>query len=187
VILRLRGREVAATAARPLVMGIVNASPDSFSDPAAQRGTDALVRRAHELLDDGADLIDVGGESGRTDRPAISADEEAERVAALVERLAADGALVSIDTWKLGVAEAALAAGAVLVNDVSGLRDARFADACARAGAGLVVVHTRAAPKRKELPPYDDVVADVRRFLAERLALAEAAGVAPDEIGRAHV
>jgi dihydropteroate synthase len=182
VIVRLGGRAIEATPRRPLVMGIVNASPDSFSERGGARGLDAQVRRAHELLEAGAGLIDVGGESGRTDRPPVPAAEEAERVVPLVERLVREGALVSVDTWKLEVAEAALAAGAAMVNDVSGLRDPAIADACARAGAALVVVHTRAEPKTKAFPAYDDVLVDVRAFLAERLALAERRGVARDAL-----
>jgi dihydropteroate synthase len=126
----------------------------------------------------------VGGESARGDRPPVPAAEEAERVVAVVERLTALDAVVSVDTYKPAVAEAAIAAGAVLVNDVSGLRDPELADVCARTGAGLVVMHTRVAPKGTLLDPdaYDDVVADVAAFLRERLALAVDRGVAEEQI-----
>jgi dihydropteroate synthase len=180
--LALRDRVLDLEPGRPLVMGIVNASPESFSDGAAVGGLEDQVRRALALCDEGADLIDVGGESGVTDRPPVSATEEAARVVPLVERLAAEGVVVSVDTWKPEVARAAVAAGAALVNDVSGLRDPGLADACAESGAGLVLMHTRAAPKVKEFPGYDDVTADVLAFLRERIALARERGVGEDRI-----
>jgi dihydropteroate synthase len=162
-------------------MGVVNASPESFSDGARVGSLDDQIRLALELRDEGADLIDVGGESGVTDRPPISADEEAARVVPLIERLTGEGLLLSVDTWKPEVARAAVAAGAALVNDVSGLRDPGIADVCAESGAGLVVMHTRAEPKVKEFPRYDDVVADVLAFLRERIELARSRGVEEDQ------
>ena len=107
---------------------------------------------AERLTAEGAELIDVGGESGRTDRPAVPVDEEIARVVPLVERLAERGLTVSVDTWRAPVARAALAAGAAMVNDVSGLSEPELADACAASGAALVVTHTRAAPKQKAYP-----------------------------------
>jgi dihydropteroate synthase len=159
------------------LMGIVNASPESFSDGAAVGGTDAQLERALELRDDGAGIIDVGGESGVTDRAPISEEEEIARVVPLVERVAAEGVTVSVDTWKAGVARAALAAGASIVNDVSGLRDIEVADACAEAGATLVVTHSGAAPKQKLFPAYEDVAREVVAFLRERVERARARGV----------
>jgi dihydropteroate synthase len=183
---RLRlGERVLELGARPLLMGVVNATPDSFSDAGEHPDLEARVAHAAALLEAGADLIDIGGESARGDRPAVSAQEEASRVTALVARVAGDlGAVVSVDTYKPEVAEAAIAAGAVLVNDVSGLRDVALADVCARTGAGLVVMHTRAAPKATLLHPdaYDDVVADVASFLRERMDVAVARGVDPSQI-----
>jgi dihydropteroate synthase len=170
---------------RPWLMGIVNASPDSFSDAGAYPDLDARVRRARELLDAGADIIDIGGESGITRRPAVAVAEEIERVVPLVERVAGElGALVSVDTYKPAVAEAAIAAGAAIVNDVSGLRDARLAAVCARTGAALVLTHTRAAPKQRLQDPdlYDDVVADVVRFLGERMDVARTHGVRDEQL-----
>jgi dihydropteroate synthase len=166
-------------------MGIVNASPDSFSDAGAYPDLDARVRRARELLDAGADIIDVGGESGITRRPAVAVAEELERVVPLVERIARElGALVSVDTYKPAVAEAAIAAGAALVNDVSGLRDPELAAVCARTGAALVLMHTRAAPKQRlqDAALYDDVVADVIAFLGERMEVARAHGVRDEQL-----
>jgi dihydropteroate synthase len=184
VKLRLRSRAVSLGDGEPepLVMGIVNASPESFSDGVAVGGVDVQLRRALELCSDGADLIDVGGESGVTDRAAVSADEEAARVVPLVERLAGEGVLVSVDTWKAPVARAALDAGAVMINDTSGLIEPDVADACAASGAALVVMHTAAPPKVKAFPGYDDVVADVVEFLRSRIALACSRGVALDQI-----
>jgi dihydropteroate synthase len=176
--LRLRGEVIDRW---PLLMGIVNATPDSFSDAGDHPDLEA---RAVELLEAGADLIDVGGETASGHHPAVSAEEEIARVVPLIERLAARGARVSVDTYKPEVAEAAIAAGAVLVNDVSGLRDPAVAEVCARTGAGLVVMHTRVAPKGTLLDPgaYDDVVADVVAFLRERMALARDAGVAEEQL-----
>jgi dihydropteroate synthase len=184
LFLRLGG-QVIELGRRPLLMGIVNATPDSFSDAGDHPTLEARVERAAELLAAGADLIDVGGESARGDRPAVESAEEIERVAGLIERLAGElGARVSVDTYKPAVAEAAIAAGAVLVNDVSGLRDTALADVCARTGAGLVIMHTRVAPKGTLLDPgrYDDVAADVTGFLHERMTVAIAHGVDPEQL-----
>jgi len=166
-------------------MGILNATPDSFSDAGAPADLDARVAQARALLDAGADVIDVGGESAITNRPAVDVAEETARVVPLIERVAGElGALVSVDTYKPEVAEAAVAAGARIVNDVSGLRDERLADVCARTGAGLVVMHTRAAPKQRLQDPglYADVLADVAGFLRERMAAAVARGVDREQL-----
>jgi len=174
-----------ALGARPWLMGIVNASPDSFSDAGAYPDLDARVSLARELLAAGADVLDVGGESGITLRPAVAVGEEIARVVPLIERLAGElGALVSVDTYKPAVAAAAIAAGAVIVNDVSGLRDPELADVCAATGAALVLMHTRAAPKQRLQDPalYDDVVADVVEFLGERMALARSRGVRHEQL-----
>jgi dihydropteroate synthase len=170
---------------RPWLMGIVNASPDSFSDAGAYPDLDARVARARELLDAGADIIDVGGESGITLRPPVAVQEEIERVVPLVRRLVSElGATVSVDTYKPPVAEAAIAAGAVIVNDVSGLRDPALADVCAQTGAALVLMHTRAAPKQRLQDPglYGDVVADVAGFLADRIEVVRAHGVSDEQL-----
>jgi dihydropteroate synthase len=159
------------------LMGIVNATPDSFSDPQGPKSFLSLVARAHELVDAGASIVDVGGESGRTDREAVPVDEEIARVLPLVERLAQDGVTVSVDTWRAPVARAALAAGAAMINDVSALSDPGVADACAEAGASLVITHTRVPPKVKGFPEYEDVVSDVVELLQERASEAESRGV----------
>jgi dihydropteroate synthase len=177
--MRLRLRDRLLELDRPLLMGIVNASPESFSDGAAIGGLDAQVERALAM---GADIVDVGGESGVTDRPPVPAAEEAERVVPLVERLAAEGVVVSVDTWKAEVARAALDAGAAMINDVSGLLDPGVADACAETGAALVVMHTRARPKEKAFPGYADVMADVLGFLRERMRIALERGVGEEQL-----
>jgi dihydropteroate synthase len=170
---------------RPWLMGIVNASPDSFSDGGAHPTRDAQLRLAQRLLDDGADIIDIGGESARTDLPPVAEGEEIERVVPLIERVAGElGALVSVDTYRPAVARAAIAAGARIVNDVSGLRDEGLAEVCAQTRAALVVMHTRAAPRRRLQDPYlySDVTSEVVEFVRERIAAATAAGVELEQI-----
>jgi dihydropteroate synthase len=170
---------------RPWLMGIVNATPDSFSDAGVHRTLDERVALARELLAAGADIVDVGGESGVTNRRPVAARAEIERVVPLIERIVGElGAIVSVDTYKPAVAAAAVAAGASIVNDVSGLRDPGLAEVCARTGAALVVMHTRAAPKQKLLDPsYDGRMAsDVVTFLRERMRLARRHGVADEQL-----
>ncbi len=166
----------------PAIMGVVNASPESFSDGGELVGVDAQVARAEALVEAGAAIIDVGGESGVTNHPALDAQEEIDRVLPLVKRLVALGVVVSVDTWKVPVARAVLEAGAQILNDVSGLRDPGLAEVCAETGAALVIMHTRAEPKKKEFPVYADVVADVVSFLQQKMALAHSLGVAPERI-----
>jgi dihydropteroate synthase len=182
--LRAGGRRLALAGA-PLLMGIVNATSDSFSDAGELPDVDTRVARARELVAAGAHIIDIGGESAFGGRPPVPADEETARVVPVIERVARElDVLISVDTYKPAVAEAAIAAGAHLVNDVSGLRDPTLAELCAGTGAGLLLMHTRVAPKGTLLDPdhYEDVVADVRDFLAERMARAEAAGVHPEQL-----
>jgi dihydropteroate synthase len=170
---------------RPWLMGIVNASPDSFSDAGLHAGLDARVQLGRELLDAGADILDVGGESASTGRPPVELQDELERVVPLVERLVGElGALVSVDTYKPVVARAAIAAGASIVNDVSGLRDPELADVCAETGAALVLMHTLAAPRERLQEPdlYDYVTREVMDFLRERAALALAHGVEREQL-----
>lgn len=181
-VLALRDTQLRIRRGAPLLMGVVNASPESFSDGAAAATLDRQLARAQALIDAGAHLLDVGGESGVTNRAPISPEAEIGRILPLVGQLVAAGHLVSVDTWKAPVARAALAAGAHLINDVSGLRDPEIADHCARVGAGLVIMHTRSAPKVKGFPAYDDVMADVGRFLEEKMALAGARGVRAEQV-----
>jgi len=167
-------------------MGIVNASPDSFSDDGSARTLDGQARLARELVDAGADILDVGGESARTGVPPISVEEEIERVVPLVERIVGEsGVTVSVDTYKPLLARAAIAAGARIVNDVSGLRDLDLAGVCAETGAALVLMHTRAAPKQRLQDPDlygEDVAGEVLAFLRARIELALAAGVSFEQL-----
>jgi dihydropteroate synthase len=180
VILRLRDHELDLSG--PVLMGIVNATPDSFSDRQGPKRPDELAERGLRLLEEGAASVDVGGESGRSDTEAVPFEEEIARVVPVVERLAARGALVSVDTWRGPVARAALAAGAAMINDVSGLSDETVAEACANTGAALVITHTEAPPKTKAFPHYNDVVTSVCEFLDERMAIARSAGLGEDRI-----
>ena len=167
------------------LMGIVNATPDSFSDSDDERSLAARVELARAQLAAGASVIDIGGESGVTNRPPVSAEEEISRVVPVVGAVAGGlGAVVSIDTYKPEVARAAIAAGAAIVNDVSGLRDPELADVCAETGAGLILMHTRAAPKTTLLDrAYDGViVADVPEMLASLIAMALDRGVGFDQL-----
>jgi dihydropteroate synthase len=181
--LRLRGHTL-ELGSRPLLMGIVNAAPDSFSDGGDHPTLQSRVALGAALVEAGADLLDVGGESARGDTAAVREQEEIGRVVPLIARLTGLGALVSVDTYKPAVAAAAIDAGAALVNDTSGLADPALANVCARTGAGLVVMHTRVPPKGTLLDParYDDVMADVTGFLRERMALALAHGVDHEQL-----
>jgi dihydropteroate synthase len=166
-------------------MGIVNASPESFSDAGGVAGDEQRLALAGGLVRDGARIIDIGGESSVTNRPAVAVAEEIARVAPLISAVRAElDVMVSVDTYKAEVAAAAVAAGAAIVNDVSGLRDPELADVCAATGAALVIMHTRAAPKQKLLDPAWDGQAadDVRAFLAERIELAVSRGVHPEQL-----
>jgi dihydropteroate synthase len=181
--LRLRDTTLELEAGRPLLMGIVNANPDSFSDAVRLDSLAAQVSQALALVRDGAQIVDVGGESGVTYTGVSSEEVESERVVPLVRALVAEGVTVSVDTWKAAVAERVLDAGAHIVNDTSGLADPRLAELAAAAGAALVVMHTRAAPKQEGFPDYDgDVRGDVMRFLAERCALAVSHGLDAEQL-----
>ena len=159
------------------IMGIVNTNPDSFSDAIPMRTLDEQLAHARGLLGAGADVIDVGGESGVTYTELTPEAEEIERVTPLISALAVDGATISIDTFKPAVADAALGAGASILNDVSALHHPELADVAAAHGATLIITHTRAAPKQRSFPKYDDVVADTVALLAEKTELAQSRGV----------
>jgi dihydropteroate synthase len=175
----LRARGWTLDLSAPLVMGILNASPDSFSD--AGLHPDSL-RRGRDLLAEGADLLDIGGESGVTHGAPVEPTEEIERVLPLVERLAGE-TVISVDTYKPAVARTAIEAGAAMINDPSGLLNPEIADICAETGAALVITHTRARPKEKlHRPHYDDVVEDVKGFFFAKLDEARARGVDGEQI-----
>jgi dihydropteroate synthase len=170
---------------RPLVMGILNVTPDSFSDGNRFFGLDQAVERALELESEGADIIDIGGESTRPNAPAVDLAQELERVIPVIKALA--GRLqvpISVDTYKAGVARAACAAGAEIVNDVSGLFfDPAMAQAVAEADAGLVVMHTRGTPDEMQANThYADLVHEVKEYLLASLALARDAGIPASRI-----
>jgi dihydropteroate synthase len=166
------------------IMGVVNVTPDSFSDGGLYFDEEAAIAHGEQLVRDGADLLDVGGESTRPGAEEVGVEEERARVEPVVSDLAGRGHEVSIDTSKLAVAEAALDAGASIVNDVTALRaDPEIGALCADRGAGLVLMHMQGTPRTMQLEPaYDEVVGDVKAFLAERLEAATAAGVAEERI-----
>lgn len=164
---------------RPRVMGIVNVTPDSFSDGGTHDTTEAAVAHGVRLAEAGADILDVGGESTRPGADAVSLEEELRRVVAVIEALVARTSLpVSIDTSKPEVMRAAVAAGAGLINDVYGLRRDGALEAAASLGVPVVLMHMLGEPREMQTSPaYDDVVGDVHRFLAERIFSAEMAGI----------
>jgi dihydropteroate synthase len=168
---------------KPKLMGVVNVTPDSFSDGGRYLDADAAIAHGEELMRDGAEILDVGGESTRPGAEEVPAEEEAARVVPVVSGLAGT-ATVSVDTSKLEVAGAALDAGASVVNDVTALRGSPEIGAlCAERGAGLVLMHMQGTPRTMQVSPaYDDVVDDVKAFLAERLEAAVGAGVAEEKV-----
>lgn len=171
--------------ARPQVMGILNVTPDSFSDGGRFFSIEAAVERAQEMEREGADIIDIGGESTRPNAPAVTLDEELARVIPVIEALKGRISVpISIDTYKAQVARAACAAGAEIVNDVTGLMfDPDMAAAVAEADAGVVVMHTRGMPDTMQKNTvYQDLVSEVKGYLAHCIETARAAGVAKERI-----
>ena len=167
----------------PVVMGIVNTTPDSFSDARAHRDADAAIAAGLEMVEAGAVIIDVGGESTRPGASLVSLDEELERVVPVVEGLAGAGALVSIDTSKPEVAQAAIGVGAVAVNDVTALENPTMRDVCAVSGVGVVLMHMQGTPRTMQRDPrYDDVVSEVAEYLVDAARSATDAGIARDSI-----
>ena len=165
---------------RPRVMGIVNVTPDSFSDGGHHDTVEAAVAHGLKLAAEGADLLDVGGESTRPGADAVSLEDELARVIPVIERLARETSLpISVDTSKPEVMRAAVAAGAGMINDVYALRREGALDAAASLGVPVVLMHMLGEPRgMQDAPHYDDVVGDVHRFLAERLFACEMAGIA---------
>jgi dihydropteroate synthase len=168
----------------PTLMGVVNVTPDSFSDGGLYLDPGRAVERGRELAAQGAAILDVGGESTRPGAAEVPPAEELRRTEPVVAGLVGGGARISIDTSKVAVAEAALDAGATIVNDVTALRaEPDIAALCADRGAGLVLMHMQGTPRTmQEDPRYGDVVEDVKAFLSERIEAATAAGVAEDGI-----
>jgi dihydropteroate synthase len=180
---RLAAGQRALDLTRPRVMGILNVTPDSFSDGGRFLDRDRAIAHARAMLAEGADLIDVGGESTRPGAAPVPEAEEIDRVVPVIEALAGDGALVSVDTMKPAVMRAAIAAGASMVNDVRALREAGAVEAVAQSGVAVCLMHMRGTPaSMQEAPEYVDVVADVRGFLMSRAGVCEAAGIARERI-----
>lgn len=169
---------------RTLVMGIVNVTPDSFSDGGTYLEPEAAVDHALRLVEDGADLLDIGGESTRPGSDPVPVAEELRRILPVLQGLAGRTQVpVSVDTWKAAAAEQALRAGAHAINDVTALGDPAMARTVARSGAGLVLMHMQGNPKTMQAQPaYHDVVSEVREFLQRRARTAEDAGVPPGRI-----
>ncbi|HEY5975551.1 MAG TPA: dihydropteroate synthase [Geobacteraceae bacterium] len=170
---------------RPCVMGILNLTPDSFSDGNRFATLDLAVARAEEMVREGADIIDVGGESTRPDAPPVTADEELRRVLPVIQRLRETLPVpVSIDTYKARVARDALAAGASIINDISGLTfDPEMAETVAASTAGVVLMHTRGRPtEMQQSTGYADLLGEVSGFLAHAMDRAVAAGIEPDRL-----
>jgi dihydropteroate synthase len=166
-------------------MGIVNVTPDSFSDGGSYASVDDAVKHAAQMIADGADLLDVGGESTRPGSDIVPADEETQRVVPVIRRIVEEhpDTPVSVDTRKSGVARAALEAGAAVVNDVSAGGDPSMFAAVAGTGAGMVLMHMKGEPKTmQDDPTYYDVVAEVRGFLGERIQAALSAGIALEQL-----
>src|ERR1041384_2414896 len=178
-------RHTLALGERTLIMGVLNVTPDSFSDGGRFDAPEQAVAQAERMLAEGADIIDVGGESTRPGSEPVAVEEELRRVVPVIEEIAKQpDAIISIDTTKSEVARAALAAGAEIVNDVSALRfDLYIADEAARAGAGLILMHSRGTPATMQrLPPAPDICHEVATSLRRSLAMAERRGVARAQV-----
>ncbi len=179
------GDEVVETGRLPLLMGIVNVTPDSFSDGGEYLDPTAAVEHALQLVEEGADVIDVGGESTRPGSEPVTAEEELRRVVPVVERLARETSVpVSIDTSKAAVARACVEVGAAIVNDVTGLTgDPEMPRVCAAADVAVVAMHMQGTPQTMQSEPtYDDCVSEIRDYLAARLESLKAAGIVEDRI-----
>jgi dihydropteroate synthase len=180
----LRCRDKTVDLSRPVVMGVLNVTPDSFSDGGRFLDADAAVRHGVRLAEEGAAFIDVGGESTRPGAAAVGIEEELRRVIPVIERLrAATSAVISIDTSKPEVMRAAAAAGAGLINDVRALREPGALEAALASGCAVCLMHMQGEPRTMQLAPaYQDVVGEVRDFLAERVRACRVAGFAADRL-----
>jgi dihydropteroate synthase len=168
---------------RPLVMGIVNVTPDSFSDGGRHLLRDAAIAHAHQLIIEGADILDIGGESTRPGAQAVSVQVELDRVLPVLEGLQGVGVPLSIDTFKAEVMHAALKAGASMVNDINALQQPEALQVVAASEAAVCLMHKQGKPQTMQVAPqYQDVVHEVMNFLHQRIAAAEAAGIATNRI-----
>ena len=171
------------TMSRPLVMGIVNVTPDSFSDGGRHLQRDAALAYAHQLIAEGADILDIGGESTRPGAQPVSIQEELDRVLPIIEGLRGAPLPISIDTFKPVVMQAAIAAGAQMVNDIDALQDVAAMQAVAASNVAVCLMHKRGNPQTmQEQPLYQNVVDEVGAFLCVRIAAAEAAGIQRERI-----
>jgi len=177
------GDKVIDVRTRTIVMGILNRTPDSFYDRGATWAFDAFLARADQLVNEGADLLDVGGVKAGPG-PEVGPEEELDRVVPAIEALAARFDVpISVDTWRASVLDAACAAGAVVGNDISGFADPDYLEVAAKHDATVVATHIRLAPRVPDPEPvYDEIVADVTAFLLERAKRAEAAGLTAEQI-----
>jgi dihydropteroate synthase len=168
---------------RPLVMGILNITPDSFSDGGAYCDEQAAYAHARQMLADGADIIDVGGESTRPGSEELPVEEELARIEPVVWRLAREGTVVSVDTRHAAVAEACVRAGAAIINDISGFRDEAMVRVASASDVGLIVMHMQGNPKNMQLKPhYDDIISEISGFLSDKASILESNGVAQERI-----
>lgn len=180
-VLRCGDRSLALD--RPLIMGVVNVTPDSFSDGGRYASTASAVAHARTLLEEGADILDIGGESTRPGALPVALEEERRRVLPVIEALANCGAPVSVDTQKPRIMEEAIAAGAGMVNDVNALLAPGALEIVASSEAAVCLMHKRGDPRTmQDEPRYDDVVGEVHVFLAERVTAARAAGIGVERI-----
>jgi len=167
----------------PALMGIVNVTPDSFSEQGLNFRVEDAIASGLRMLAEGADILDVGGESTRPGADPVSIEEELRRVIPVIEAFAAHGATVSIDTRKSAVAKQAVSVGAQIVNDVTAFEDPEMASVCAEAGCHVCLMHIQGSPQTMQAnPTYEDVVAEVLAFLESRIERAKNAGIAPERI-----
>jgi dihydropteroate synthase len=171
------------TLERPLIMGVVNVTPDSFSDGGRFFGTQQALEHARVLIEEGADILDIGGESSRPGAEPVGLDEELRRVMPVLEQLAQMPVPVSVDTCKPDVMRRAIAAGAAMVNDINALREPGALEAVAQSQAAVCLMHMQGEPRSMQRDPkYEDVVAEVTTFLAQRVDAAQQAGIARERI-----
>ena len=168
---------------QPKIMGIVNVTPDSFSDGGRHLAFEAAVAHARRLIEDGADMLDIGGESTRPGAAPVSEQEELDRVLPVIEKLRDISIPISIDTYKTGVMRAALAAGASIVNDINALQSEGALEAVAKTTAAVCLMHKQGAPQNmQQQPHYREIISEVSNFLRERISAAEAAGIARERL-----
>lgn len=182
---QLTARGLTLDISRPLIMAVINATPDSFSDAGKYSTVEARMERTREVIEQGADILDIGGQSAITGVPEISEQEEIDRITPVIQWVAANTkAIMSIDTYRPQVAAAALEAGAHIINDISGLLHPELAAVIAAHNAGYILMHNRGRPKVRltDANLYDDVVADAIEFMDDRFARLEAAGVTRQQV-----